>query len=61
MLAGRWPGATLKHAAPTCWVNGPHLPNIAAIAETSRGELSATLDLGEVSDRDTLRAGPQAR
>lgn len=32
-------------------VNGPHLPNIAAIAETSRGKLSALADLRHAVDR----------
>jgi crotonobetainyl-CoA:carnitine CoA-transferase CaiB-like acyl-CoA transferase len=36
-------------------VNSPRLPNIDAIADTSRGKLSVLLDLTREADRETLR------
>jgi len=35
-------------------LNAPHLPNIAAIADTSRGKLSAQLDLRHATGRQAL-------
>ncbi len=46
ILAGPVAGRTLAaHGADVLLVNGPHLPNIGAIADTSRGKLSAQIDL----------------
>jgi hypothetical protein len=46
ILAGPVAGRLLAaHGANVMLVNGPHLPNIAAIADTSRGKLSAQIDL----------------
>lgn len=46
ILAGPVAGRTLAaHGADVMLVNAPHLPNIPSIAETSRGKLSAQLDL----------------
>jgi crotonobetainyl-CoA:carnitine CoA-transferase CaiB-like acyl-CoA transferase len=46
ILAGPVAGRCLAgHGADVLLVNGPHLPNIAAIADTSRGKLSAQIDL----------------
>ncbi len=46
ILAGPVAGRCLAaHGADVLLVNGPHLPNIAAIADTSRGKLSALIDL----------------
>lgn len=47
ILAGPVGGRTLAgYGADVMLVNAPHLPNIAAIAETSRGKLSTHVDLG---------------
>jgi crotonobetainyl-CoA:carnitine CoA-transferase CaiB-like acyl-CoA transferase len=46
ILAGPVCGRTLAfHGADVMLVNSPHLPNIASIADTSRGKLSCHLDL----------------
>lgn len=56
IIAGPVAGRTLAaHGADVMLVNGPHLPNIEAIADTSRGKRSATLDLRGDSDRQALR------
>jgi crotonobetainyl-CoA:carnitine CoA-transferase CaiB-like acyl-CoA transferase len=61
ILAGPVAGRCLAaHGADVLLVNGPHLPNIAAIADTSRGKRSALLDLRTDADRarlHTLAAG----
>ena len=57
ILAGPVAGRTLAaQGADVLLINGPHLPNIEALAETSRGKLSALLDLRIAEDRATLRA-----
>ena len=56
ILAGPVAGRTLAaYGADVLLVNGPHLPNIEAIAETSRGKRSAHVDLRTESGRQTLR------
>lgn len=60
ILAGPVAGRTLAaYGADVMLINGPHLPNIASIADTSRGKLSAHLDLrtpgGVQSLKDLLR------
>jgi crotonobetainyl-CoA:carnitine CoA-transferase CaiB-like acyl-CoA transferase len=56
ILAGPVAGRTLAaYGADVLLVNGPHLPNIEAIAETSRGKRSAFVDLREGAGRETLR------
>jgi crotonobetainyl-CoA:carnitine CoA-transferase CaiB-like acyl-CoA transferase len=55
ILAGPVGGRALAaFGADVMLVNGPHLPNIPAIADTSRGKRSALLDLRLASDRGTL-------
>lgn len=55
ILAGPVTGRCLAaHGADVLLVNGPHLPNIAAIADTSRGKRSALLDLRTEADRARL-------
>ncbi|SAK80124.1 L-carnitine dehydratase/bile acid-inducible protein F [Caballeronia pedi] len=55
ILAGPVGGRALAaFGADVMLVNGPHLPNIPAIADTSRGKRSALLDLRTANDRDTL-------
>ncbi|BCQ27081.1 CoA transferase (plasmid) [Caballeronia sp. NK8] len=55
ILAGPVGGRALAaFGADVMLVNGPHLPNIPAIADTSRGKRSALLDLRTESDRDAL-------
>ncbi|MES2716177.1 MAG: CoA transferase [Pseudomonadota bacterium] len=55
ILAGPVAGRCLAaHGADVLLVNGPHLPNIAAIADTSRGKLSAQLDLRSEAGRQQL-------
>ncbi|HMN76865.1 MAG TPA: CoA transferase [Burkholderiaceae bacterium] len=44
------------HGADVLLVNAPHLPNIDAIADLSRGKRSAFADLRAPADRDALRA-----
>lgn len=57
ILAGPVAGRTLAaHGADVLLVNGPHLPNIVAIADTSRGKRSAEIDLREADGRTRLRA-----
>ena len=57
ILAGPVGGRTLAaYGADVMLVNSPHLPNIDAIADTSRGKLSALADLREPSGREDLRA-----
>lgn len=55
ILAGPTGGRLLAaFGAEVMLVNSPQLPNIAAIAETSRGKRSAHLDLNHADDRSTL-------
>ncbi len=57
ILAGPVGGRTLAaYGAEVMLVNAPHLPNIEAIADTSRGKLSALADLREPAGRAGLRA-----
>lgn len=57
ILAGPVAGRTLAATgADVMLVNSPNLPNIEAIADTSRGKLSTHIDLRTDSGRDTLRA-----
>jgi crotonobetainyl-CoA:carnitine CoA-transferase CaiB-like acyl-CoA transferase len=57
ILAGPVAGRTLAAwGADVMLVNGPHLPNIEAIADTSRGKLSVHVDLRDEAGRATLRA-----
>ena len=57
ILAGPVGGRTLAaYGADVMLVNSPHLPNIDAIADTSRGKLSALADLRGPAGRDGLRA-----
>ena len=44
------------YGADVMMVNGPHLPNIESIADTSRGKLSALIDLREAAGRAQLDA-----
>lgn len=56
IIAGPVAGRTLAaHGADVMLVNGPHLPNIDAIADTSRGKRSAQLDLRKPRDQQALR------
>ncbi|MDM0085930.1 MULTISPECIES: CoA transferase [unclassified Variovorax] len=56
ILAGPVGGRALAaHGADVLLLNSPHLPNIEAIAETSRGKLSAHVDLQTDAGRATLR------
>jgi len=55
ILAGPVGGRALAaYGADVMLVNGPHLPNIAAIADTSRGKRSALVDLRDAAGRETL-------
>jgi hypothetical protein len=57
ILAGPVAGRTLAaYGADVLLVNSPSLPNIEAIAETSRGKLSTHLDLKQAPDRETFLA-----
>lgn len=57
ILAGPVAGRTLAaYGADVMLINSPTLPNISAIAETSRGKLSAHVDLRDARGRDALRA-----
>ena len=57
ILAGPVCGRTLAcHGADVMLINSPHLPNIDAIADTSRGKLSAHIDLDESSGVERLRS-----
>jgi crotonobetainyl-CoA:carnitine CoA-transferase CaiB-like acyl-CoA transferase len=56
ILAGPVAGRTLAvHGADVLLINAPHLPNIEALAETSRGKRSGLLDLRQPDDCATLR------
>ena len=56
ILAGPVAGRTLAaYGADVMLVNSPHLPNIDSIADTSRGKLSAHIDLALETGRETLR------
>jgi crotonobetainyl-CoA:carnitine CoA-transferase CaiB-like acyl-CoA transferase len=56
ILAGPVAGRTLAaYGADVMLINSPHLPNIEAIADTSRGKRSAHLDLATEAGRATLR------
>ncbi len=55
ILAGPVGGRALAaYGADVMLVNSPHLPNIDAIADTSRGKRSAHVDLDTAAGRDTL-------
>ena len=57
ILAGPVAGRCLAaYGADVLLVNAPHLPNIEAIADTSRGKLSALIDLREPAGRAQLDA-----
>lgn len=57
ILAGPVAGRTLAaYGADVLLVNGPHLPNIDAIADLSRGKRSALVDLREPAGVECLRA-----
>ncbi len=57
ILAGPVAGRCLAaYGADVMLVNGPHLPNIASIADTSRGKLSALIDLREPAGQAQLQA-----
>jgi crotonobetainyl-CoA:carnitine CoA-transferase CaiB-like acyl-CoA transferase len=57
ILAGPVGGRALAgYGADVMLVNSPHLPNIAAIADTSRGKRSAFADLRTAEGRAGLRA-----
>jgi hypothetical protein len=56
ILAGPVAGRTLAaYGADVLLLNAPALPNIEAIADTSRGKLSAHVDLKSEAGRQTLR------
>lgn len=56
IIAGPVAGRTLAaHGADVMLLNGPHLPNIEAIADTSRGKRSAQLDLRMPGGQQALR------
>ncbi|WP_213953665.1 CoA transferase [Variovorax sp. dw_954] len=56
ILAGPVGGKALAaHGADVMLVNSPKLPNISAIADTSRGKLSAHIDLHSDTGRDAMR------
>ncbi len=46
--------ALAAHGADVLLVNAPHLPNIEALAETSRGKLSAHADLRDTASREAF-------
>jgi hypothetical protein len=48
--------ALAAYGADVMLVNAPHLPNISAIADTSRGKLSAHADLRQPADRAAFDA-----
>lgn len=57
ILAGPVAGRCLAaYGAEVLLVNGPHLPNIEAIADTSRGKRSAVIDLRDAAGRTRLDA-----
>lgn len=56
ILAGPVAGRALAaYGADVLLVNSPHLPNIEAIADTSRGKLSAHIDLHDQAGQQTMR------
>jgi crotonobetainyl-CoA:carnitine CoA-transferase CaiB-like acyl-CoA transferase len=56
ILAGPVGGRALAaHGADVMLINSPRLPNIEAIADTSRGKLSTHIDLNTDEGRSTLR------
>ena len=56
ILAGPVAGRTLAaYGADVMLINSPDLPNIESIADTSRGKLSAHVDLNSESGREALR------
>ncbi|MDB5817772.1 MAG: carnitine dehydratase [Rhizobacter sp.] len=56
ILAGPVAGRTLAaYGADVMLVNSPDLPNIESIADTSRGKLSALIDLHTLEGGETLR------
>ena len=56
ILAGPVCGRTLAaHGADVLLVNSPHLPNIDAVAETSRGKLSCHIDLRTEAGQTALK------
>ena len=57
ILAGPVAGRCLAYyGADVMLVNGPHLPNIDAIADNSRGKLSAQIDLRQPSGQAQMQA-----
>ena len=55
ILAGPVAGRALAaYGADVLLVNAPHLPNIEAVADTSRGKLSTHVDLREESGKQTM-------
>lgn len=55
ILAGPVAGRCLAaYGADVMLINGPHLPNIDAIADTSRGKMSAQVDLRDPAGRGQL-------
>ena len=55
ILAGPICGRTLAaYGAQVMLVNAPHLPNIAAVSDTSRGKLSCHLDLRRQNDKGIM-------
>ena len=57
ILAGPVAGRCLAYyGADVMLVNGPHLPNIDAIADNSRGKLSAQIDLREARSQAQLQS-----
>jgi crotonobetainyl-CoA:carnitine CoA-transferase CaiB-like acyl-CoA transferase len=55
VLAGPVSGRALAaYGADVMLINAPHLPNIEAIADTSRGKLSALVDLRQPAGQDAL-------
>ncbi len=57
ILAGPVAGRTLAaYGADVMLVNAPQLPNISAIADTSRGKRSVHINLKTAAGRETLRA-----
>ena len=57
IIAGPVGGRTLAaYGADVMLVNAPHLPNIESIMDTSRGKLSAQVDLRQADDRIAMDA-----
>jgi hypothetical protein len=62
ILAGPVGGRALAaYGADVMLVNAPQLPNIEAIADTSRGKRSVLLDLRDADDRERMDAWCRAR